>query len=157
MRRLTAYISTLCVALLLVAGTVHFTASASGEGCALPDSGNAGSEKVAPGHSSADFSLQDSYAWYIGPTSDPSSVGSNANGGNAVNGARCSWLTGMRRELSSPVYQAADVFLTYLGRESSARSFASWRASLCGASCAGAISVSRPGDGYVYALRRIVI
>lgn len=155
MRRLTAYISALCVALLLVAGVIHFTAA--GEGYVVSGNGDAASERVAAGHTSADFSLQDSYAWYISPASDPSSVGSNANGGNAVNGARCSWLTGMRRELSSPVFQAADIFLTYSGRESSARSFASWRASRCGVSCGGAISVSRPGDGYVYALRRIVI
>lgn len=155
MRRLTAYISALCVALLLAAGVVHFTAA--GDSYALSGNGDAASERVAAGHTSADFALEDSYAWYISPASDPSTVGSNANGGNAVNGARCSWLTGLRRELSSPVYQAADVFLTYLGRESSARSFASWRASRCGASCAEAISVSRPGDGYVYALRRIVV
>lgn len=155
MRRLTAYISALCVALLLAAGVIHFTAAE--EVYAVSGNNASSSERVAAGHTSADFSLQDSYTWYVAPMSDPSSVGSTANGGNAVNGARCSWLTGLRRELSSPVYQAADVFLTYLGRESSARSFASWRASRCGASCAGAISVSRPGDGYVYALRRIVI
>lgn len=153
MRRLTAYIPTLCAALLLM----FLLAGGTGRGCTLSDSGRITSERVNAEHTSAGFSLPDSYAWYVGPMPDLSSVGSHANGGNAVNGARCTWLTGMRRELSSPVFLATDVFLTYLGRESSARSFASWRASLCGASCAGGISVSRPGDGYVYALRRIVI
>lgn len=152
MRRLAVYLSVVCTVLLLSSGVFRFPAE-RGEACA---GSPAGAELLVAEGTSSDFALQDSYTWYLAPAADPASVsGRPANGGGG--GARCSWLTGLRRELSSPVYQSSDIFLAYLGRESSARSFASWRASLCGASCGGAISVSRPGDGYVFALRRIVI
>lgn len=149
-----SYMSLVFTALLLSAGVFHFSAE-RGFVCS-GDSGWESSVAKVEGRASSDIALQDSYTWYVAPSGDPVSVSGRTAGG-ANSGARCSWLTGLRRELSSPVFQATDIFLTYLGRESSARSFASWRASLCGASCGGAISVSRPGDGYIYALRRIVI
>lgn len=153
-RRLIAYMSVVFTALLLSAGVFHF--SAERDYARVGDSGRESSMAKVEGCASSDIALQDSYTWFVAPSGDPVSVSGRTAGG-ANGSARCSWLTGLRRELSSPVFQATDIFLTYLGRESSARSFASWRASLCGASCGGAISVSRPGDGYIFALRRIVI
>lgn len=154
MRRLIAYMSVVFTVLLLSVGVFHFSAERGFVRAA--DLGRESSVAEFDIRLSSDIALQDSYTWYIMPAGDPVSLSGHMAGGGNV-GARCSWLKGLRRELSSPVFQATDIFLTYLGRESSARSFVSWRASLCGVSCGGAISVLRPGDGYIYALRRIVI
>ena len=154
MRRLMAYLSVFFTVLLLSAGVVHFSAE-RGYACVSGVPEGTLRAEVAGGGSS-DLALQDSYTWYVVPSTDPVSLSGRTAGG-ANSGVRCSWLTGLRREVSGPGFPAADIFLSYLGRESSARSFASWRASLCGASCGGAISVSRPGDGFIYALRRIVV
>lgn len=154
MRRLIAYMSVVFIALLLSAGVFHFSAERG-----FVRTGDFGRESSAAeivARAAADLAWQDSYTRYVVPAADTGSVSGHTAGG-LNGGVRCLWLKGLRRELSSPVFQATDIFLTYLGRRSSARSFASWRASLCGASCGDAISVSRPGDGYIYALRRIVI
>lgn len=153
MRRWIAYLSVFVTVWLFCAGVWHLSAE---RGCVRIDTAQESPETEIAARAVADFAWWDSYAWYVVPAGDPVSMSCRTTGGMNA-GVRCWWLTGLKRELSSPVFQAADILLTYLGRRSSARSFASWRASLCGASCGDAVSVSRPGDGYIYALRRIVI
>ncbi|WP_283390758.1 hypothetical protein [Millionella massiliensis] len=106
--------------------------------------------------SSPDRSAADNYTFALVPISEQGSLSSRTTNSTA-SGARCSWLTGFRREISSPVFRSPDTRLSYLGRESAARSFTTWRTRLCGNSCGRATSVSRAGDGVVLALRRIVI
>lgn len=145
MRRWLAYIS-LFFAALLICGALA--------GCGLRDQGTAGAVPSADASSAA---AANSFGWDAAPVGTGTVLSGPSSGVAAGNGVRCSWLTGLRRELSSPVFQTLDLCLSYRGRLSAARSFASWRASLCGASCGGAVSVLQPGDGYVFALRRIVI
>ncbi|WP_300728550.1 hypothetical protein [uncultured Rikenella sp.] len=148
MRRLSIYISLVCVALLVVAGATRVVSAA-------------GRLSVPVAVDSALLTADDSATGegYILPLTGEGDAFSRGLGGvrTGLSEARCFWLTGMRRALRSPVFQSTDLFLTYLGRASAARAFAAWRMSLCGNACGAAVAVSRAGDGCVYALRRIVI
>lgn len=100
------------------------------------------------GASSAAAYLEESYTWFVNPAARQDGTHSRVS---------FSWMSGLRRALSSPVFTSSDAFSNYHKAESAARSFASWRSFFCGGSGGGAISVWRPGDSYVYALCRIVI
>ena len=153
MRRLSIYISLVCAALLIAVGTARVVSGAAGRApvaTTVPDGGFLTAGDVSAAEEGLLLPV-------VGVVESGAFSGGPGGARKGISGARCFWMTVMRRAMRSPVFQSTDLFLTYLGRASAARAFASWRMSLCGNACGAAVAVSRAGDGCVYALRRIVI
>ena len=159
MQRWTPYLALVLTAMLLAVGAFFFPAT-EGPG---PVAGHSVEPHNLPvvcyDDPTANLTVQDRCSWYLGPASGNSTVlGRIHTSSPQANGTRCHWLTGFRRVLSSPLFLPADTRLAYARQESSARAFARRRRGAGNSFCSpAAATVTRPSDGYLYALGCMVI
>lgn len=145
--------------MLLAVGAFFFPAT---EGNTLPS--NAPHQKshsimVHDDDPTANLTVQDRCSWYLAPASgNATALGHVTTPASTANGTRCYWLTGFRRVLSSPLFLLTDTRLAYAQRETSARAFSRRRQGAVNSFCSPvAATVTRPSDGYLYALGCMVI
>lgn len=159
MQRWTPYLALMLTAILLAAGRLFFPAT-EGPG---PVAGLSVEPHSVPvvcyDDPTANLTVQDRCSWYLAPASgNATALGGIHTSSPQANGTRCHWLTGFRRVLSSPLFLPADTRLAYARQESSARAFARRRRGAGNSFCSpAAATVTRPSDGYLYALGCMVI
>lgn len=159
MQRWVTYVACMLTAMLLAVGFFFFPAT---ERSTRPtDAAHPQSHSILVHYDdpTANLTVQDRCSWYLAPASgNTTTLGRVTTPASTANSTRCYWLTGFRRVLLSPLFLPVDTRLAYAQRETSARAFSHRRQGALNSLCSPvAATVTRPADGYLYALGCMVI